>query len=157
MHNVKDYFVNLDAQRGLRIRQERDKRDWSQQQAADAVGIRREMWAKYEAGAEPGAKALTGMAVVNVDVLYILTGQRGIQSTNSPALRDGEAELLDGYRALSAREKLGVKALIAGMAPVGVSVRVSGNGSHVVTGSGDVVIGHPAPMPVQRRVKAAEK
>ena len=74
MHNVKDYFVNLDAQRGLRIRQERDKRGWSQQEAADAVGIRREMWAKYEAGAEPGAKALTGMAAVQVDVLYILTG-----------------------------------------------------------------------------------
>ena len=68
--------MNLDAQRGLRIREERDKRGWSQQQAADAVGIRREMWAKYEAGAEPGAKALTGMAAVNVDVLYILTGTR---------------------------------------------------------------------------------
>ena len=66
--------MNLDKQRGLRIREERDKRDWSQQQAADAVGLSREMWAKYEAGAEPGAKALERMAAAHVDVLYVLTG-----------------------------------------------------------------------------------
>lgn len=68
--------MNLDAQRGTRIREERDRLGWSQQEAADTVGIRREMWAKYEAGAEPGAKALAEMAKSHVDVTYILTGER---------------------------------------------------------------------------------
>lgn len=68
--------MNLDAQRGRRIREERVKLGWSQQQAADAVEVRREMWAKYEAGSEPGAKALARMAAAGADVLYILHGTR---------------------------------------------------------------------------------
>lgn len=75
--------MDLDAQRGDRILEERKQQKWSQQAAADAAGIRREMWARYEAGAEPGAKALAGMAAAGVDVLYILTGQRS--STSTPA------------------------------------------------------------------------
>lgn len=66
----------MDAQRGIRIRAVRSARSWSQQQAAEATGVRREMWAKWEAGAEPGAKALAAMAANGIDVLYILTGQR---------------------------------------------------------------------------------
>lgn len=34
------------------------------------------MWAKYEAGSEPGANALAGMSKNDVDVTYILTGER---------------------------------------------------------------------------------
>lgn len=66
----------MDAQRGIRIRAVRSARSWSQQQAAEATGVRREMWAKWEAGAEPGAKALAAMAANGIDVLYILTGQQ---------------------------------------------------------------------------------
>jgi len=77
----------------MRIRDERERLGLSQQKAADAAGIRREMWARYEAGAEPGAKALAGMASAGADVLYILSGKRG-QSTIDP----DEAIMLDNYR-----------------------------------------------------------
>jgi phage repressor protein C with HTH and peptisase S24 domain len=62
--------------RGERIREERDRLGWSQQQAADAAGMPCETWAGCEAGAEPGAEALSGMVASGVDVLYILTGER---------------------------------------------------------------------------------
>lgn len=39
------------------------------------------MWAKYEAGSEPGAKALAGMAAEGVDVIYVLTGQQALGCT----------------------------------------------------------------------------
>lgn len=88
--------MDLDAQRGARVQSERKRLALSQQAAADAAGIRREMWAKYEAGAEPGAKALAGMVLMGVDVIYILTGQLD-QSAASPLAQD-EAVLLDSYR-----------------------------------------------------------
>lgn len=141
-----------------RLREERERLGLSQEKFGALGGVLKRAQINYEKGERnPDSAYLTAIAAAGVDVLYVLTGQRGAQSAPGPGLRDGEAELLEGYRALSAREKLGVKALIAGMAPGGVSVRVSGNGSHVVTGSGDVVIGHPAPTPVQRRVRAAAK
>ena len=91
--------MDLDAQRGERILEERKRLGWSQQIAADTAGIRREMWARYEAGSEPGAKALTGMATAGVDVLYILTGQRAGGAAPAPtlALSPRKAALLDHY------------------------------------------------------------
>ncbi|GHU37809.1 transcriptional regulator [Betaproteobacteria bacterium] len=86
--------MNRDAQRGERIREERDRLGLSQQSMADAVGVRREMWAKYESGAEPGANALAAIAATDADVLYILTGVR----SGASALSREEAALLDNYR-----------------------------------------------------------
>lgn len=133
---------------GERLREERERLQMTQSdfaevaEAAGVPGATRQSQARYEKGlAAPSCPYLAALAPVGVDVLYVLTGQRGMQPTPGPALRDGEAELLEGYRALSAREKLGVKALIAGMAPAGsVNVQVSGGTTgHVVTG-GHVVI-----------------
>lgn len=73
--------MHSDTQRGERIKEERTRLGLSQQQAADIAGVRREMWAKYEAGSEPGAKALAGMAAAGVDVIYVLT------STQTPQWR----------------------------------------------------------------------
>jgi hypothetical protein len=84
-------------------------------------------------------------------VTYLLTGQRVRIPPPGPSLRDGEAELLEGYRALDARGRLGVKALIAGMAPAGMNAQ--SNGGHVIQGSSNVVIGNPAPV---RRRSAAK-
>lgn len=53
------------------------------------------MWAKYEAGAEPGAKALAGMAAAGADVLFVLTGER---TPGSPGLDVSEQLLVDNYR-----------------------------------------------------------
>lgn len=134
------------------MKEERDRMGWSQQQVADALEIRREMWAKYEAGAEPGATVLAKAALVGVDVLYVLTGQRQFMTPSAGAvLRDGEATLLAGYRSLDARGRAGVMALIGGMAPAGMHAQ--SNGGHVIQGSSNVVIGNPAPV---RRRSAAK-
>lgn len=85
--------MSVDALRGERIKEERKRLGWSQQSAADAAGIRREMWAKYESGAEPGATVLAWMASAGVDVLYVLTGQ----VAGLPPAPD-ERVLLDRYR-----------------------------------------------------------
>ena len=90
--------MDLDAQRGERIRSERDRLGLSQQKAADAAGVRREMWAKYEAGSEPGAKALAGMAMAGADVLFIVTGHRTPPAHPADALPEDERVLLNGYR-----------------------------------------------------------
>lgn len=63
------------ATRGARLKELRSALGWSQSQAADLARVRREMWAKYEAGAEPGAGVLTALAEAGWDVLYILTGR----------------------------------------------------------------------------------
>jgi transcriptional regulator with XRE-family HTH domain len=153
MHKSKGVSVSIDAQRGARLKEERDRMGWSQQQVADALEIRREMWAKYEAGAEPGATVLARAALVGVDVLYVLTGQREFMPPSAGAvLRDGEATLLAGYRSLDARGRAGVMALISGMAPGGVSVHVSG-GTVMGHVAGAV---HGAP-PAKRARKAATK
>lgn len=106
--------MSVDAQRGQRLRSERERLGWSQQQVAAALDIRREMWAKYEAGAEPGASVLGRAALAGIDVLFVLTGERN-QWTRGTALRDGESTLLDGFRSLDSRSKAAVLALIGGM------------------------------------------
>lgn len=67
----------------------------AQQQAATAAGVRREMWAKYEGGAEPGAKALAGMAEMGIDVHYVLTGRPPV---DRPLLDATERALVEAYR-----------------------------------------------------------
>jgi transcriptional regulator with XRE-family HTH domain len=67
--------VPFDAQTGGRLREERERLGLSQQKVADGVGVRREMWAKYEAGAEPGAAVLAAAAALGINVLYVLTGK----------------------------------------------------------------------------------
>lgn len=73
----------LDAHMGTRLRSERERLGLSQQKAADGVGVRREMWVKYEGGAEPGAGVLAAASRLGIDVLYVLSGQR--QQAPSPA------------------------------------------------------------------------
>lgn len=73
---VKGCFVNRDARIGGRLKEARAKLGKTQQAMADALGVRREMWARYEAGAMPGAEVMSGLASMGVDVTYILTGRR---------------------------------------------------------------------------------
>lgn len=87
--------MKSDPQIGVRMKEERTRLGMSQQAIADAIGISREMWAKYEAGAEPGAHVLSQAQAVNVDVLYVLTGQRSVVT---PVLTQREEALLDNYR-----------------------------------------------------------
>lgn len=62
------------------------------------------MWAKYEAGAEPGASAIAGMRALGVDVDYVLSGQ-----TLKERAAEAAAEMPLRLRAL--REAHGIEAV----------------------------------------------
>lgn len=100
--------MSVDAQRGQRLAEERTRLDMTQQQVADALSIRREMWAKYEAGAEPGASVLGRAAASGVDVLYVLTGKR---PENAPSA--DEQRLLALYRLADIKVRQAVLAALA--------------------------------------------
>jgi len=127
--------VEIDAQIGERMKAERKRLGLSQQQVADAIGVRREMWAKYEAGAEPGAKALRGIALAGGDLAFILTGE-----SLDERLDTSERVLLDSYRVCpsEARQNLLQTAVLlaAGVAPptdkkaVRTKVKVSADGGY---------------------------
>lgn len=90
--STDQHALNSDTERGIRIRELRKARCWSQQKAADAIGVTREMFARWEAGAEPGARALAAMVTNGLDVGYILTGraelaqaETDVSMTNMPS------------------------------------------------------------------------
>lgn len=68
--------MSCSSQIGERLKEERQRLGLPQREMAQLSGVSREMWAKYEAGAEPGAAALARLAAHGVDVLYVLTGTR---------------------------------------------------------------------------------
>lgn len=100
---IKGCFVHSDNLLGRRILEERERLGLSQQEAANAAGVRREMWAKYEAGAEPKAKVLAGMAEAGVDVQYVLTGKRQGQGIGEAAVHQA---VLDAVDLLSLEKKV---------------------------------------------------
>lgn len=77
------------------MREERKRLGWSQAVAAGHAGISREMWSKYEAGAEPGARVLAALGAAGVDTQYVLTGDR--EGTDGP-LTPEEQMLLSYFR-----------------------------------------------------------
>ncbi len=85
-----------------RLREERDALGFTQEAMAEKAGISKRSYCAYEAGeTAPSAKLLAALALMGVDVAYLLTGQRtGGASAPAPALalaRDEEI-LLDNYR-----------------------------------------------------------
>lgn len=68
--------MSVDAHFGERLREERERCSLTQKQVADAIGVRREMWVRYEGGVEPGAGVIARAAEAGLDVLYVLTGER---------------------------------------------------------------------------------
>lgn len=61
---------------GIRLCSERKRCGLTQAEAANSVGVSREMWGKYERGAKPGTNVLLRLATQGFDVPYILTGER---------------------------------------------------------------------------------
>lgn len=78
--------MTFDASVAGRLREERDRLGHSQAAMAEAVGVRREMWARYEAGTEPGAGVLIKAIQAGVDVLYVLAGRREPKASTSALL-----------------------------------------------------------------------
>lgn len=89
MENV-NYF-------SLRLKEERERLGLSQGEAAENIGVSREMWGKYERGAaDPAASKLMQFAGSGADIAYILTGIRSMPIEDT--LTRGERATLDHYR-----------------------------------------------------------
>ena len=146
----------FDAQSGERLRSERERLGLTQQAMADAAGVRREMWSKYERGvAVPGGDVFEALAALNIDLMFVLTGDylsvaqaRAVAGLSNVAtsqhlpssdLAPDEQLLLEAYRGLSAaaRKELLAELLTGGAKKktsrpkpaesAGVNVRGSGN------------------------------
>ena len=84
-----------------RLREERDALGFTQEAMAEKAGISKRSYCAYEAGeTAPSAKLLAALALMGVDVAYLLTGQRagGATAAPAPALAPDEEILLDNYR-----------------------------------------------------------
>ena len=106
---------------GMRLREERENLGLSQTEAAaiaDKAGVSgatRQSQALYEKGKRmPDAAYLSAIQAAGYDVLYILTGQRGIAP--APALKPDEVALLDNYRHCSTEGKNAVKTTVSCLA-----------------------------------------
>ncbi|GAB1388968.1 helix-turn-helix transcriptional regulator [Rubrivivax sp.] len=83
---------------GQRLREVRKARGQKQEQMADAVGVSREQWGRYERGlAVPGADVLARAAQAGIDIRYVITGSRDYEP--APTLSADEQVLLQQWRA----------------------------------------------------------
>jgi transcriptional regulator with XRE-family HTH domain len=96
---------------GGRLEEERLRLGYSQKSLATLTVKTSRTQIKYESGETmPDAAYLLKLARLGADVYYIITGER-----SANALTVEEQALLNGYRSLDERGKLGVHALIGGM------------------------------------------
>ncbi|MFN3881478.1 MAG: helix-turn-helix transcriptional regulator [Nitrincola lacisaponensis] len=98
---------------GARLREERNRLEFSQPKLAEAVGVSKNTVIAWEKGTtSPTAVQLSGLSVMCFDVLYILTGNRSVPTR----LSTDELALLDNYRASSDENKYHLKAVGAALA-----------------------------------------
>lgn len=141
---------------GDRLREERVRLGLTQLEIAEQIGIRREMWSRYERGdAAPGGDALAGFVAIGGDAQYVLGGGR-----SSSALAKEEEELLEGFRGLDIRGKARVLGVVDGLGmetpetiaskPSRLANKISGIGQ--VTGKkAQVITGKKARITVGRK------
>lgn len=83
---------------GERLKEERNALNMNQQTFADRAGVSKTTQFNYEKGLrQPDATYLAALSEMGVDVMYVLTGSR---SLNSKPLAPDETALLDNYRHL---------------------------------------------------------
>lgn len=109
-----------------RLKEEREAAELSQQALADRCGISLRSQQNYEKGdRSPDAEYLARLAENGLDVLYILTGQRG-QSVNAQAvLPESDRILLSNFHAAPEQVQAGVKTALGAFAPAGAGKRKS--------------------------------
>lgn len=85
---------------GERLREERERFGWNQEELGQLGGVNRNTQGKYEKGERsPDTGYLAAVAEKGVDVLYVITGERKPQAPGS--LSAGEARLVERYRLMS--------------------------------------------------------
>lgn len=100
-----------------RLKGERERLGLTQTEMASHAGVGRKTQFNYETGERfPDAAYLAAVDGLGVDVQYVVTG-RPAATPRGIALKDGEASLLESYRALDKRGQAAVLAVIATMSP----------------------------------------
>lgn len=95
---------------GERIKEERFRLDMPQLAFAEACNVSRGALLKWEKGeATPNAGVLALMAGLGVDVLYVVTGQKG--SASESTLAPAERELLQAWRSSSVEGRTALEAV----------------------------------------------
>lgn len=89
-----------DRDRGARLRSERERLGLSQVKVAGLIGLSADTLARYESGAEPSVRALAQLHANGFDIVYIVSGQKGMLDTGP---HDQESELVTRFRELSHR------------------------------------------------------
>nr|WP_284411632.1 helix-turn-helix transcriptional regulator [Acidovorax sp. SUPP3334] len=128
------------------MREERKRLGWSQANAASAAGVSREMWSKYESGAEPGARVLAAIAGAGADVNYILTGSK--EHSPQVTLTAEEALLLEYFREASKDVRRAALGALFGASAPG---QIGGTHSQHNSGMGAIQIGSIGESPIKRR------
>ncbi|WP_236212996.1 helix-turn-helix domain-containing protein [Metapseudomonas otitidis] len=102
---------------GERLREERERLGFNQTAFGAIGGVQKQAQLKYEKGERsPDADYLAALSKVDVDVLYVVTGQRCLESLGSD-----ESDLLSKFRAAPLAVKAAaLAALTAGAAPPSV-------------------------------------
>lgn len=95
---------------GGRLAEERKRLGWSPDDAAQIGGIGRASHYRYEGGTKaPPTEYLLALAGHGLDMLYVLTGQRGVDTVGR--LSAEEAALVDNYRASSPEHQASLRAV----------------------------------------------
>ncbi|MCA6220043.1 helix-turn-helix domain-containing protein [Photorhabdus antumapuensis] len=93
---------------GSRLREERMKFNLTQVELADIGGIHKNTQGNYENDQKsPDAKYLERIAILGIDILYIITGVRSVQSDMSAE----ERNLIENYRAMNDAARLNIQAV----------------------------------------------
>lgn len=121
--------MDFSSQISTRLKEERKRLKFNQNDVASLCGVSREMWGKYERGlAMPGANVLAALAAAGANVQYVLTGD----SVGGVTLSKDEQEMLSYYRAAP---------LAVRMAALGALTSAHPRGGISVTGSNNRVAG----------------
>tara|TARA_R110000796_G_scaffold26354_18_gene73316 strand:- start:720 stop:1160 length:441 start_codon:yes stop_codon:yes gene_type:complete len=102
---------------GERLRSERERLGFGQQNLADLCGVTMRSQRNYEKGQrQPDALYLAAVAAAGIDVLYVLTGLRGESESENPMAlaKSASVPLIDGERLARVVELLEAFAAKAG-------------------------------------------
>ncbi|WP_258371900.1 helix-turn-helix domain-containing protein [Pseudomonas fulva] len=89
---------------GERLREERERFGWNQEELGQRGGVNRNTQGKYEKGERnPDSSYLTAVSSAGVDVLYVLTGQRAPVPVDG--LSNDAYELVQLYQQISEADR----------------------------------------------------
>lgn len=95
---------------GLRLKQERLRLGLSQREFGEIGGVEANSQGKYESGKRlPKSDYLAAVAVLGVDILFVLTGQPASAITS---LSNAESVVLGNYRSLAEEDQASIARVI---------------------------------------------